>query len=200
MYAFKFCCRQQEFIAYSSKLEATNCFSKIQYLLRRSIFFPPWYFSFRSRKEGLSSVERPKASTCTYRTRLFRVCVNSVGLTNLMLMIPHGRRPMMMRSGVNLARHSLVSVEWPWLLPLSLACRLYRNWRSLPPPIRSMEAACTKASGRTASTPAYNADRTKCAYTASISLFSEDRNVSVDGTVAKSKIIILKKQEKSIWI
>lgn len=108
-----------------------------------------FFFSF---PEGGFSVKRPKALRVRI-VRIFRICVDSVGLTNLMLTIPHGRRPMMMRSGVNLARHSLVSVEWPWLLPLSLVRQPYRNWRSLPPPIRSMEAACTKASGRTASTP-----------------------------------------------
>lgn len=137
-------------------------------------------FSLPLPEEDQSSVERPKASTCTYRTRLSRVCVDSVGLTNLVLTIPHGRRPMMMRSGVNLARHSLVSVEWPWLLPLSLARRLYRNWRSLPPPIRSMEAPVPRRVGKLRYPRLYNTDRTKCVYTASVSLFLEDRNVSVD--------------------
>lgn len=42
--------------------------------------------------------------------------------------------------GVNLARHSLVPVEWPWLLPLSLACQFIVTGGRCLPPIRSMEA------------------------------------------------------------
>lgn len=149
---------------------------KISVLLQRRafrIFFLPLP------EEGQSSTERPK-SVYVYVScaTISRLCWFNRTDESRALTIPHGRQPMMMRSGVNLARHSLVSVEWPWLLPLSLARWLYRNWRSLPPPIRSMEAPVPRRVGKLCPPPPTAQTRRNTQYTGSVRLLLKNRNVS----------------------
>jgi len=66
--------------------------------------------------------------------------------TNLVLTILHGRRPMMMRLGESRAPFSRLGRMAVALTPLS--CTLaYRNGRSLPPSIRSMEVPVSRRLG-----------------------------------------------------
>jgi len=100
---------------------------------------------------------------------MLRVRANSESEASLALTIPTAdRRPMMMRirGGESRAPFSRLGRMAVALSPLPLLtlAGLYRNWRSLPPPIRSMEAPVPRRLGEARPPPPTTPDRTKRAY------------------------------------